>query len=97
MAGPWTPQSVERQLREDLNAISDFLGDKKFLFGDDACAANCAVFNQLCQVMWHVPSVSSFVLESLPNLKSYIERMRSAYWPDWDECVTDYFTKEATK
>ncbi|KAH3812981.1 hypothetical protein DPMN_141426 [Dreissena polymorpha] len=32
-------------------------GDKKFLFGDDACAANCAVFNQLCQVMWHVPSV----------------------------------------
>ncbi|KAH3812955.1 hypothetical protein DPMN_141398 [Dreissena polymorpha] len=48
---------VERLLREYLNAISDFLGDKKFLFGDDACAANCAVFNKLCQVMWHVPSV----------------------------------------
>ncbi|XP_052252395.1 failed axon connections homolog isoform X1 [Dreissena polymorpha] len=98
--GRHTQPEVERLLREDLKAISDFLGDKKFLFGDDACAVDCAVFGQLCQVMWHIPSVvtaKAYLEESLPNLKSYVERMRTAYWPDWDECVTDCFTKEATK
>nr|KAG5686191.1 hypothetical protein BaRGS_012409 [Batillaria attramentaria] len=41
--------------------------------------------------------VMSVFTEEFPTLVAYCERMRSKFWPDWDECTTHGGTREATK
>ncbi|KAL4218351.1 hypothetical protein ACF0H5_023088 [Mactra antiquata] len=100
--GRHSQPEMEKILLEDLTAISDFLGDKQFMFGDEPTQVDCAIFGHLIQVKHHVPDTvkAKQVLqdsESLSNLNNYYERLKQKYWPDWDECITDGFTKEATK
>ncbi|XP_060608557.1 failed axon connections homolog isoform X1 [Ruditapes philippinarum] len=98
--GRHTQQEVDLNLEADLTALSDFLGDKKFMFGDEPTEVDCAIFGQVSQVKYHVPDAvkaKQFLKDCVPNLDAYCERMKERFWPDWDECVTNGFTKEATK
>lgn len=39
--------------RKDLKALNDIIGEKKFLFGDDACDVDAATFGVLAQIVYH--------------------------------------------
>lgn len=73
----------------DLRAISGYLGDKKFLTGDEPCEADCGLFGMLAMIVWHMPTSrhEKLVKEELTNLVTYCERMRDKYWPDWNKCI----------
>ncbi|KAK7456551.1 hypothetical protein BaRGS_00039349 [Batillaria attramentaria] len=85
--------------RENFKALADFMGQKKFLMGDEPCETDCTVFGMLSQVYWQCPgqTVATIFKEEFPTLVAYCERMRSKFWPDWDECTTHGGTREATK
>lgn len=74
---------------KDLRAISNFLGTKPFLMGDKAIEADCAVFGILSQLLWNCPGspFEQLVNGEFSNLKSYCERMKETFWPDWDRCL----------
>ncbi|XP_052764370.1 failed axon connections homolog isoform X2 [Mya arenaria] len=98
--GRHTQSEIETLLEKDLKALSDYLGDKKYFVGEEPKGVDCAVFGQLCQVRYHVPNTvkgRTYLQESLPNLISFMDRMTEKLWPDWEECMTNGFTKEATK
>lgn len=98
--GRHAPEDVDLLLEEDLTALSEFLGEKKYIFGDEPTEVDCAVFGQLSQVKYHVPDVvkAKQLLDGrLSNLSAYCDRMKESFWPDWNECTTEGFTKEATK
>lgn len=73
---------------EDLCAVHDILGDKKFLLNDASpTTADCAVFGHLAQFLY-IPMEfpqQKFMHEKCPNLVQYIDRMRDVIWPDWQE------------
>lgn len=91
---------IETLLEADLVALSDFLGEKKFMFGDNPSQVDCAVFGQVTQVKYHVPETvkaKKLLEERLTNLNSYCERMKEQFWPDWEECISHGFTKKPEK
>jgi len=73
---------------KDILAISKYLGDKKFLFGDSITKADCAVFAHLSQFVYvtlEYPHKEAMV--GCPNILPYMERIKKQVWPDWDELV----------
>lgn len=39
--------------RDDMKAINDFIGEKKFLMGEKVCNEDASLFGGLCQIMYH--------------------------------------------
>lgn len=98
--GRHSQSEVEQLLEDDLSALSDFLGEKQFMMGDEPTELDCAIFGQLSQVKWHVPETCrarQFLQDSLTNLNGYCERMKTRFWPDWEDCVSHGFTTIPTK
>lgn len=72
-------------LRKDLQALSDILGDKKFLLGIRPTTCDFTAFGHLA-VTYYLPfrqPVTDLLDDEFPNLKQLIERMRLHYWSDW--------------
>ncbi|XP_052771251.1 failed axon connections homolog isoform X1 [Mya arenaria] len=71
---------------KDMTALSDFLGTKPFLMGEEPSEVDCAVFGMLAQIYWHMQGQRHqvYMKENLPNLVDYTVRMKTKYWPDWD-------------
>ncbi|XP_076467681.1 failed axon connections homolog isoform X1 [Babylonia areolata] len=96
--GRHSQEEVMQIARKDLTALSDYLGTKKFLMGDQPCEEDCAVFGQLSQIYWQLPgSVSAMFKAEFPRLVAYCERMKDTFWPDWVECTTQGGTVKATR
>ncbi|XP_067667471.1 failed axon connections homolog [Haliotis asinina] len=97
--GRHTEEEVTEMFKKDLQSLSDFIGTKKFLMGDEPCETDCAVFGQLAQVYWHFMGTGheNILKDKYPNLAAYCERMKETFWPDWDQCITHGGTREATK
>ncbi|XP_076090978.1 failed axon connections homolog [Mytilus galloprovincialis] len=82
----------------DLKALSDFIGNKKFLLGDKPCQADCSVFGMIGNAYWQsFGSPAESAIKKYRNLCDYCQRMKETFWPDWDECISHGFTKEPTK
>ncbi|XP_048237311.1 failed axon connections homolog, partial [Haliotis rufescens] len=94
-----THDDVLHIMEGDLRSLSVHLGDKKFFFCDQPCETDAALFGQLCQICWQCPGSKGeqLVNETFPNLVEYCERMKTTFWPDWEDCITADGTKTATK
>ena len=77
----------------DLRAFSEILGNKEFLFGSKPCLADAALFALVTSFLY----VHSFpatcpqerlVRLHLRNLAEHAERMKTTFYPDWDELVS---------
>ncbi|XP_046581782.1 failed axon connections homolog [Haliotis rubra] len=97
--GRHTEEEVTQMFKKELQALSDFMGERKFLMGDEPCESDCAVFGQLSQLYWHFLGTGheNLIRDKYPNLAAYCNRMKETFWPDWDQCITHGGTKEATK
>ena len=72
---------------EDLKAISDLLGDKPYINGNQPSTIDCTVFGQLVQfvlVPMEIPQ-KKFIKEHCLNLEKFVLRMKNEFWPDWDQ------------
>ncbi len=66
---------------QDVQAISDFLGDKPYLMGDQPTSLDATGYGTLVNLLW--ASVGSPIQEyglTLENLGAYCDRMHSRYW-----------------
>ncbi|XP_060068109.1 failed axon connections homolog [Ylistrum balloti] len=86
--GRHTPEEIRYIFSEDLKALSTYIGSKKFLFGEEACKFDCAIFGLLANIYWApFDGLVSSVIKEYPNLCEYCERMKEAFWPDWEEMI----------
>ncbi|ODM93959.1 hypothetical protein Ocin01_12720 [Orchesella cincta] len=87
--GRHSEDDIERIMSEDLHALSKVLGNKKFILGDEPCEDDCAIFGELAQVLWCMPGspYEKLLNGELQNLKEYCLRMKTLYWPDWENCI----------
>ncbi|XP_029637837.1 failed axon connections homolog [Octopus sinensis] len=84
--GRHTLAEVNQIVMDDLKALSDFLGKKKFLMGDELCETDFAIFGMIA---YSRQMPENCILKEIidddvfPNITAYFERMKSMYWPDW--------------
>jgi len=65
----------------DLNALSDFLGDKPFFMGNQPTTLDASAYGFLANILW-VPLESPLKerAEMLGNLSAYCQRMKAQYY-----------------
>lgn len=88
--GRHTAEQILNFGREDLKSLSQFLGDKKFFFGNEPHLLDCVAFAHISQ-FYYVPfeKFDEWLKTETPNLVAHLERMKEKYWPDWDRiCKT---------
>ncbi|KAJ3411586.1 hypothetical protein HDV05_002006 [Chytridiales sp. JEL 0842] len=85
--GVHTREEIYNIGNEDLKAISDFLGSKKFIMGDKPSQADAALFGILTSTMW-IPlefPCKEFALRECPNLQAYLLRIKEEYFAETTE------------
>jgi hypothetical protein len=87
-----TPDEVDEIFKKDLIALSTFLADKPYLYGDRPSTVDATLFGALVSI-YDTPLnsgvVKPFMEQNTPNLVAFIQRVKSEYWPDWDELCTN--------
>ncbi len=71
--------------QRDLSALSTLLGDKPFFIGEKPSSVDAAIFGLLANILW-VPIESPLKEHgnSLENLPTYCQRMKTQFFADWD-------------
>ena len=88
--GRHSEQDVFGIAERDLLAVSEILGQKKFLFGEKPCLADAALFGFVAGFIWDSPDSPYGMLtkSKATNLVKHAERMTEMYYPDWDEIIS---------
>ncbi|XP_066979167.1 failed axon connections homolog [Macrobrachium rosenbergii] len=87
--GRHTHAEIDSFARRDIRALSDYLGNKPFLMGDEPCEVDCSLFGCLVQIRYNYSGspYTSLLERDYPNLGAYVTRMKELLWPDWDDCL----------
>lgn len=74
--------------KEDLKAINDYIGNRKYLTGDTVCNEDSALFGILAQMYYlHCGEISDFLLTECSNIVRYLDTIRDDFWPDWQDHI----------
>lgn len=81
--GRHTAEEVHQLGTADLLAVSDFLGDKPYFFGDEPTGIDATAWAYLSHVIdLPLDSPSTQVARNTKNLVEYCRRMRARYFPE---------------
>ena len=88
--GRHTEQELYGIAERDLLAVSDILGEKRFLFGDKPCLADASLFAFIVTSAWEFPKcpIGELIKSKAKNLDQHAQRMKELYYPDWDEIMS---------
>jgi len=94
--GRHTYEEIVAMMEEDLINVSNLLGTKKFILGNEPVEADCAIFGMLAQIIYtgQGSPYEKLINEKLTNLKEYVVRIKEKYWEDWDKCLAQPKVKE---
>lgn len=82
--GRHSPDEVAVLARRSFDALSELLGDRPFLFGDEPCGADATAFGLVTSALCpHFQSGVRAAAEANPNLTAYRDRMMGRYYPDF--------------
>lgn len=88
--GRHSEQELYGIAQRDLLAVSEILGQKKFLIGDKPCLADVALFAFVAASSWDLPEspFDELIKTKAQNLHTHAQRMKELYYPDWDEIIS---------
>jgi len=80
--GRHTPEELLLFAREDLQALSDLLGDSAFFGGEQPCSADAAAYGVLANIILATleTPIGQMARQEFPALVAYCERLRSQFW-----------------
>jgi len=82
--GRHSPQEITRLASRGIKSISDFLGDKQYLFGDEPCGADAMVFSSVAGLLCdRFVSQTRDNAEKFENLKAYRDRGMKRWFPEF--------------
>ncbi|CAH3123258.1 unnamed protein product [Porites lobata] len=88
--GRHTEQEIYGIAERDLLAVSEILGQKKFLFGDKPCLADAGLFAFIAGSALDCPTspFSKIIKTKATNLGEHAQRMKELYYPDWNRIIS---------
>ena len=89
--GRHTVQEMFGIAERDLLAVSEILGEKKFLFGEKPCLADASLFAFVAGCTWDMPecSIAEIIKHKAQNLDKHAHRMKELVYPDWQEIMSE--------
>jgi len=83
--GRHSPEEIYEFGKQDLQSLSQLLGDRKFFFGDKPHLLDCVAFAHIAQFVY-IPfaGFDEWMKTETPNLIAHVERIKEKYWPDWE-------------
>ena len=74
---------------QDIKAVSDYLGEKKFMMGNKASLVDAAVFGIMANFVWADTDspMHTMIKTNCQNIEKFCIAMKETFWPDWDEVV----------
>ena len=87
--GRYPRDKVIEMATQDIELLSQALGDKPYIMGNEPTETDCTIFGFCLMMLVGFPD--GFVLKEVANkydnLKEYAQRMKEAFWPDFDELL----------
>ncbi|TMS35832.1 hypothetical protein L596_003142 [Steinernema carpocapsae] len=97
--GKHSEEDVVEIGRDDLKAISEFLGSKHYFTGFKPTRIDAALFGMLAQIVYmpfDTPH-KQFLFQKCQNLVEFCERVKGRYWPDWEDCTKKFMLNTERK
>lgn len=91
--GRHSQEEVEELLKQDLEKLSEILGDNPYFMGANPSELDCTAFGLLAEVRWHMPDSwpgKPYMKERLKNLVDFTDRIKARYWPDWEKVIVGH-------
>lgn len=87
--GRHSKEELYQIAEKDLKALSDLLGEKEYLLGDTPSSFDCTVFGLVANILYAGMEnpMCTYIQENAKNLSGLCERMKEAYWADWEDMV----------
>ncbi|CAB3405434.1 unnamed protein product [Caenorhabditis bovis] len=78
-----------------IRALSDYLGTKHYLHGFKPTKVDASLFGILAQILYapYDSDHKDVLIGECHNLVEFVERVKSRFWPDWDDVTTTYSTE----
>ena len=78
--GRRTSEMVQVVFREDIDALSDYLGDKVYFTGDTLRSVDCTVYSTLKHIALQPhPWPGKGYVQTKPNIMAYLDRMQDEF------------------
>jgi hypothetical protein len=92
--GGHSAEEIEQFGKNDLNVLSEMLGDKEFFFGDEPAMLDLVVFSHVAQLVMvdkeHPCALRDYLEGDCKNLVGLVNRMKDRCWADhWDTATGD--------
>jgi len=82
--GRHTPEETAELMRRAIHALSDLLGDKRYLMGDTPCGADATVFAFVAGILCpHFEGPIRRIADDRPNLAYYRDRCMTRWFPQY--------------
>lgn len=87
--GRHSKEEIYSIAENNLRAVSQLLGKKKFVMGNKPCLLDAAVFGLVSVFLWNVPNSpqAKLIRSELKNLEAHCYAIREDYYPDWDQLI----------
>ncbi|KAI6214264.1 hypothetical protein M3Y94_00246900 [Aphelenchoides besseyi] len=81
---------VEVITKNNLKALSVFLGNKPFMMGEQSCSLDATAFGHLCMFIYTPTNrdIQQYIETECRNLMDFVRNMKDLYWPDWNEATS---------
>ncbi|KAI3378063.1 hypothetical protein SNEBB_007166 [Seison nebaliae] len=83
--GRYSRLEILRMGQRDLDSLSQFLGNKDYIFGEKFSSFDSTIFAHLVQLLYTMKGALRTYMVNTGNLGPYVERMKNRFFPDWNE------------
>jgi len=69
----------------DIKALSDLLGEKEYLLGENPSSFDCTVFGLCANILYSgmESPMCTYIKENAKNITALCDRIKETYWADW--------------
>ena len=89
--GVHTPKEIEGFGQDDLQVLSDLLGEQDYLFGENTTSLDVVAFAHLSQLVYMDSEVEcglrDWLRDNCPNLVDLCDRLKEKAFPDWEDLL----------
>jgi len=99
--GIHTPEEIENFGKEDLQVLSDLLGEQDYFFGDSPSSLDVVAFAHIAQLVYMDSEVKyglrEWLMEKCTNLVALCDRLKAKAFPDWEILLAAKMDKSGSK
>jgi len=87
--GRHSKEELYKIAEDDLKSLSDLLGEKEYLLGENPSSYDCTVFGLCANILYSGMEnpMCTYIKENAKNISALCDRMKELYWHDWAEMV----------